>query len=514
MKKRIISLLTFICVSTIILFSVQVQANNGAVFSDINNSDWFYENVTTMVNIGYLNGYDDGTFKPSGTVTKAEFVSIVCRISGITGISAKNSHWADGAVQSALAAGVFDWDEIPPTAQNYDEPIIRQLAVKIVMNAFLNDKRGDYNTVSSAIKDFDRLDGRYYDSMIAAYCNGVIYGDDNGNINPKSALTRAEACAIIMRAANMGGDIQPYTPVQTEIPQTVVKGGVSENGKLHVDGTQLMNEKNKPIILHGMSSHGLQWYGNFASEGAIRATADYGANLFRCAMYTEEGGYISNAALKNTLETAADNAIKEDMYVIIDWHILSDGDPMRNVDKSAEFFRDLSAKYKDNPAVIYEICNEPNGNITWSGNVKPYAERIIPIIRANTDAVILVGSPTWSQDLHEIAKNPLNEKNIMYTCHFYAGTHTDWLRQRIMECGLPIFVSEWGTSAADGNSGVYLSEAQKWIDFMNEHKISWANWSLCDKSESASALVQGANANDGIIESELTESGKFVFDNF
>lgn len=139
---------------------------------------------------------------------------------------------------------------------------------------------------------------------------------------------------------------------------------------------------------------------------------------------------------------------------------------------------------------------------------------MIPVIRANTNAIILVGSPTWSQDLHEAAKNLINAENIMYTCHFYAGTHTDWLRQRIADCGLPVFVSEWGTSAADGNGGVYLDEAQSWIDFMNERGISWANWSLCDKNESSAALVNGANVNDGISEDELTESGKFVFKNF
>jgi endoglucanase len=164
--------------------------------------------------------------------------------------------------------------------------------------------------------------------------------------------------------------------------------------------------------------------------------------------------------------------------------------------------------------VLYEICNEPNGNVTWNDNVKPYAETVIPVIRTNTNAIILVGGPTWSQDLHEAAKNPINAENIMYTCHFYAGTHTDWLRQRIADCGLPVFVSEWGTSAADGNGGVYLDEAQRWIDFMSERGISWANWSLCDKNESSAALVNGANVNDGISEDELTESGKFVFKNF
>lgn len=400
---------------------------NACAFSDVQSGSWYYDNVTDMTNQGYLSGYEDGTFRPDGTVTKAELVSIVGRIAGLQESAKQNNHWADGMVQTALTKGLFDWNEIPPTAQTYDEPITRQLAVKIVMNAFFKDERGDYNRVSSSVSDFTQLDGRYYDSMIAAYCKGIVYGDDKGNLNPKSSITRAEACAIIMRAASMKGDLKPYEPTVTEQPkpQTTRKGGVSENGALHVDGTQLMNENNEPVVLHGMSSHGLQWFGNFATENAVKATADYGANLFRCAMYTDEGGYISNPSVKDTLINAVDSAIRQDMYVIIDWHILSDGNPMQHIDDAVDFFGEMSERYKDSNAVLYEICNEPNGNVTWNDNVKPYAETVIPVIRTNTNAIILVGSPTWSQDLHEAAKNPINAENIMYTCHFYAGTHTD-----------------------------------------------------------------------------------------
>lgn len=508
MKKKI-----FLIVFT----AVMLMCSCAYGFSDVQQNDWFYDNVTDMTNSGYLSGYEDGTFRPAGIITKAELVSVVGRVSGLDEKRGQTSHWASGMLQAALDAGYYDWDEIPPTGESFDEPITRQLAIKIVMKAFLPDKKGDYNQVSGAVKDFSQLDGRYYDSVIAAYSNGVVYGDDNGNLNPKSNITRAEACAIIMRAAIMRGNLTPYEqPAATEAPAPVTarSGGVSENGKLRVEGTKLVNERGEAVVLHGMSSHGLQWFPSYATENAIKATADYGANLFRCAMYTGEGGYLSNTAVKDTLINSVDSAIRQDMYVIIDWHILSDGNPLSHVDEAADFFAEMSQRYGDNPAVLYEICNEPNGNVTWDGNVKPYAERIIPVIRANSDGIILVGSPTWSQDLHEAAKNPLNGENIMYTCHFYAGTHTEWLRQRIADCGLPVFVTEWGTSAADGNGGVYLDEAQKWIDFMSERGISWANWSLCDKSESSAALVGGANVNDGISESELTESGKFVFNNF
>ncbi|MCC8161402.1 MAG: cellulase family glycosylhydrolase [Oscillospiraceae bacterium] len=513
MKKRVF---------LFIFAAVMLMCSCAYGFSDVGEESWYYENVTEMTDYGYLSGYEDGTFRPSGIITKAELVSVVGRVYGLSEQSGASGHWADGMMSAALNGGWYDWDEIPPTGETYDEPITRQLAVKIVMNAFLPDERGDYNQVYGAVNDFSQLDGRYYDSVIAAYSCGVIYGDENGNINPKDSITRAEACAVIMRAAKLHGDLSVYEPTATAAPEetsaaepvTARTGGVSENGRLHVEGTRLVNENGDAVVLHGMSSHGLQWFGNFATENAISATADYGANLFRCAMYTAEGGYISDKTVKEKLISAVDSAIRQDMYVIIDWHILSDGDPLTYADEAAEFFAEMSQRYADNPAVLYEICNEPNGNVTWDGNVKPYAERIIFAIRENSDGIILVGSPTWSQDLHEAAKNPLSGGNIMYTCHFYAGTHTDWLRQRIADCGLPVFVSEWGTSAADGNGGVYLDEAQKWIDFMNEYGISWANWSLCDKDESSAALVSGANAEDGISENELSESGKFVFNNF
>lgn len=498
----------------IILAVLTLAAPYACAYSDVSGGDWFYENVTEMSENGYLMGYEDGTFRPSGIITKAELVSVVCRAAGIQPSAAVNAHWADGTVQAALKAGLFDWDEIPPTGETYDEPITRQIAVKIVMNAFLKDRRGDYNEVSSSVKDFSELDGRYYDSVIAAYSSGVVFGDENGRLNPKSSLTRAEACAIIMRAAKIKGGLTPFVPTATAEPEVKRGGGVSENGKLRVDGTRLVNERGEAVQLRGMSSHGLQWFPQFASEAAIKATADYGANLFRFAMYTAEGGYTENRAVKDTLVSAVDAAIRQDMYVIIDWHILSDGDPLAHADEAAEFFAEMAERYGDDPAVLYEICNEPNGNVTWSGNVKPYAERIIPVIRAKSDGIILIGSPTWSQDLHEAAKDPLAGENIMYTCHFYAGTHTDWLRQRIADCSLPVFVTEWGTSSADGGGGVFLDEARKWVDFMNERGISWANWSLCDKNETSAALRTGADVSDGISPDELSESGAFVFGQF
>lgn len=501
------------------LFVLPVRAS----FSDVSPGDWYEGAVSQLTQAGALKGYPDGTFRPNASISAAEFVSVAVRLAKLPGGQGQTPHWAADQLQGALQAGWYDWDEIPPTGETFDQPIPRQLAVKILMKALLPQARGDYAAQSPKIKDFAALDGRYYDAVLAAYASGVVHGDPDGSFRPKDTLSRAEACTLFQNAAKAQAG-QPPVPSPPPAPSPVPsvqprQGGASQNGWLQVKGTQLSNAAGEPIVLRGMSSHGLQWYGQFASPGAIAATADCGANLFRVAMYTGEGGYLSQPAqVKQQLIAAADAAIAQDMYVILDWHILSDGDPSAHTQEAVAFFTELAQRYKDCPAVLYEICNEPNGGISWSGNVKPYAQQVVNAIRAQSPkGVILIGSPTWSQDIHQAAADPVVGENLMYTLHFYAGTHGQALRERIDAVraqGLAVFVSEWGTSRADGNGGVFLNESAQWLDFLDQRGISWCNWSLCDKNETSAALRPGTSPNALWGQGDLTESGQFVFSRF
>ncbi len=288
---------------------------------------------------------------------------------------------------------------------------------------------------------------------------------------------------------------------------------VSYNGWLNIKNNALVNQYGEKIQLKGMSTHGLQWFSKYANADVMKTLRDeWNANLFRIAMYTGENGYLSNPSIKNKVVEIVDNAINLNMYVIIDWHILSDGDPLSHKNEAISFFRKMSKKYKNNPNVIYEICNEPNGNITWNNNIKPYAEEVIAAIRANSpNSIIIVGTSTWSQDVDESAKNPINDSRVMYALHFYAGTHTEWLRARCKQAlrKIPIFVSEWGMSDASGNGGVFKDESDKWVKFMDDNNISWANWSLCDKNESSALLKPNTPSND-ISDKYLSTSGLYV----
>ncbi len=502
--KRWILLFTLLFILTVIPVC--------AAYVDVYEGDWFFSDVTEMSSLSLLNGYPDGSFQPNREITAAEFVSIIARCAGLqeSGVGEVN-HWAGAVMVSARSRGWYDYDEILPNAQAFDAPIPRQLAVKILMRALLPDVRGDYEE-SKKIADFSQLSGRYYDSTFAAYAAGVLRGNGDGTMKPTQGLSRAEACALIVRARAVSGGGNPLPPEDT--PTVTVRGGVSENGALQVIGTQLCNAAGDPILLRGMSSHGIAWFPQFASEASIAETAKWGANVYRVAMYTSEyGGYLTNPSIKNTVIDAVDAAIKNDMYVIIDWHILSDGDPKAHLTESVAFFTEMAQRYSGNPAVLYEICNEPNGNVTWAGSVKPYAEAVIGAIRAvDPAAVVLVGSPAWSQDVDIAARDPLSFDNIMYTLHFYAGTHGAALLQKLdtaLSLGAPVFVSEWGTSKADGSGGVYPDAAADWLDALESRGISWVNWSLCDKNETSAALLPGA-PQSGWQAEHLSPSGQFV----
>lgn len=502
-----------------ILLPVSAKAT---AFPDVVPGSWYEEAVEEMSQEGILSGCDDGTFQPMREISAAEFVAITLRCKG-QNFALKEDHWASAALYHARDEGWFDWDEIPFDGIDWsacDSPISRQLAVKVLMRGLLPGTGYDYNTESKRLGDFSSLSGRYYESVLPAYAAGVVTGDGDGNFRPLDGLTRAEACILFQRALKrLDGEseekeINCYQP-SAEAVQTL-QGGVSENGWLQVVGTQLCNERGEPVVLRGMSTHGLQWYGEYARAQSIANTAAYGANVFRVAMYTGEGGYLNQPEVMTQAAFAAvDAAIQQDMYVILDWHILSDGNPLTYVTEAEAFFSEAAARYGSTPNVLYEICNEPNGNVSWTGDVKPYAERVTSIIRAQApQSVILIGSPTWSQDIHLAAADPVEGTNLMYTLHFYAGTHGRDLRDRIdavLNSGFPVFISEWGTSRADGSGGVFLEESKVWLDYLDERDISWCNWSLCDKNETSAALKQGTSPEKVWMENDLTESGKFVF---
>ncbi len=300
---------------------------------------------------------------------------------------------------------------------------------------------------------------------------------------------------------------------ETVVGQYPAGSPVAINGKLKIVGNKLSNECGNAVQLRGMSSHGVQWFPQCYSSSSLDALVkDWKIDIFRIAMYVGEGGYTTKPDYwKTWIDGMVDECAKRGIYCLIDWHVLTPGDPNANISAARDFWTYMSNKHKGKKHVLYEICNEPNG-VDWA-KVKTYANDIIPRIRANDPStIIIVGTPTWSQDVDIAAGSPISgQSNIMYTLHFYSGSHSQSLRDKAntaLSKGVALFVTEFGVSQASGDGGPYLSEADTWMSWMQTNKISWVMWSFADKAEVSAALSANACSSSGW--NNTTQAGTWV----
>lgn len=312
----------------------------------------------------------------------------------------------------------------------------------------------------------------------------------------------------------VGGGSTPPPPGDDQTPLAI-------NGQLYVCGVNLCNQYHQPIQLRGMSTHGLQWFNNCYNDASLDVLADeWRADLFRIAMYVQEGGYETNPPwFTNRVNELVDEAEERGLYAMIDFHTLTPGDPMYNLDRAKTFFAAVASRNADKKNVIYEIANEPNG-VGW-GTIKSYAEQVIPVIRANDpDAVIIVGTRGWSSlgvsegsNADEVINNPVNASNIMYAFHFYAASHQDFYRTEVQRAAatLPLFVTEFGTVDYTGDGGVDVGSTNAWLNLLDQLKIGYANWTYSDANEGSGAFNPGTcNSGNFSGTSNLTASGNLL----
>ena len=412
-------------------------------------------------------------------------------------VSINAKSWAvvvSGDASDRIAGANFD-DEFQSTTKTYTIKCEKVGTYNVSISGTIAD--GEGNTVNKK-----NVTGSVTITVKAKEQNNTSGGNNNNNNNNDQTAVSKPASTVPPAPSDPKGT----TPV-------------SQHGQLSVKNGQLVDKNGKGYQLRGMSTHGLTWFPEFVNESAFKTLRDdWNTNVVRLAMYVDEYGngqcYMGNkSGSLELLEKGVDICIKLDMYVIIDWHVLNPGDPSKYTDEAKSFFETVSKRYAKYPNVIYEICNEPNGGASWSGNIKPYAEKIIPVIRKNApNSVIIVGTPTWSQEIDKPLSDPLSYKNVMYAFHFYAATHAG-LRSNVENCvaqGLPVFVSEFGTCDASGGGANDFNETQKWLSYFDNNGISYCNWSLCNKDETCSVLRPGTSASGNWSESNLTENGKWI----
>lgn len=350
--------------------------------------------------------------------------------------------------------------------------------------------------------------------------------DTKGKYTPEGKITiGGSVYAVNDEAVTVASEDQSEKEEKTTEDKEIADKDTSgtpfaNHGKLSVKGTDIVDKNGKRYQLKGVSTHGLAWFPDYVNKDAFSDLASFGVNAMRLAMYTDESGGYCNGGDKEQLKSLIDQGVKAcdelGMYVIIDWHILHDSDPTMNQGEAESFFEEISKKYADHENVIYEICNEPNGGTTWD-TVKAYAETIIPIIRKNDkDAIIIVGTPTWSQDVDIAAENPIEgETNIMYAVHFYASTHKQEIRNKVQTArdkGLAVIISECSICEASGNGTINYDEANAWAELIEEDNLSFFAWNLSNKDEQSSLIKSSVTKTSGFTKDDFSETGTWFMD--
>ena len=304
---------------------------------------------------------------------------------------------------------------------------------------------------------------------------------------------------------------------------------------LKVEGTSLYQEGiAEPVVCCGISYGWHNLWPRFYNGSSLRNLKEQtGVNFFRAAIGSDDyalewnpgsaHGYLDDKDLAlKCFDALAEAAIENGSYLIADWH-----SHITHPEAAKEFFTYVATRYADCPNIVYELFNEPvcfsfeeNRSYTDLGNpeamraywkhLKAYSEELIDIITSisTVHPLILVGCPSWDQRIDLPAEDPITSyDNVMYTVHFYAGTHKKELRDACdaaLDAGIPIFLSECASCDASGDGDMDLESWREWTDWSVENNISRIIWSVGDKHETCSFFTPEASSEGPWAEDVVT----------
>ena len=270
----------------------------------------------------------------------------------------------------------------------------------------------------------------------------------------------------------------------------------------------------KPVLLRGVNRSGLEWAepnedGFCSAAGISRAeiefiVTDWNCNIIRLPFNQDwalngRRGHSAEDYLSN-LDQVIDWASRVGAYALLDLHWL-DADrpfggnsnfvaPLPNL-QSLEVWGLLASRYHDEPAVLYDVFNEPHNClpddpyplIREDGTLypmthrrvtmaewQPWALRLIDVIRsANPDAVVFVSGINWGYDLRGM---PLDRPNLVYSTHVYRNKDITWADAfGKLAAHVPVFAAEWGGQEEDQEWGRSLA------DYFDQLGMGWTAWS-------------------------------------
>ena len=173
------------------------------LFTDVQESDWFFESVKNACELGIMVGKEEGVFAPLGVVSLAEAVTMAARLRG--GYLGDGSDFSGGdpwyapAVDYAVAQGIIPKAEFA----DYTAVATRAQFARILSGALPADALEEINTVEDNSLPDVRMGGAYAENIYLLYRAGILNGqDEKGTFSPAGTITRAEAAAVAARIAD------------------------------------------------------------------------------------------------------------------------------------------------------------------------------------------------------------------------------------------------------------------------------------------------------------------------
>ncbi len=187
-RNRAYCFISKILVFTLMLSSLVTFSVSALAFSDFDATHWAYESVNTLVASGTINGYEDGTFRPEGTVSRAEFVKMLGKGNSLqTYADISSDHWAYDYIVTSGLEPLDDKNFAPDVA------ITRDDVAKLLWT-----RNG--SKTGAVVPKMITSQGTNPDVVAWVYSNGMMVGDDYINLRLGDSLTRAEAATLIVRA--------------------------------------------------------------------------------------------------------------------------------------------------------------------------------------------------------------------------------------------------------------------------------------------------------------------------
>ena len=243
---------------TVTSFNAHVLANTDDI-----SGHWAETQIKEWANIGYINGYPDGTFLPDNSITRAEFLTLVNKIfkfenkTNINFIDVRPDYWAYSEIQKGISAGYVSGDKNGTFRP--DDFITRQEAA-VIINKLLDNTEITENKPN--FKDAYDIDEWAKNSVDIVYEHGILSGFPNGTYRPKKYMTRAEAVSALKRLTELKGtdDIgkNEYILREEQMKDKIIDGdliitddmdtvnleGVTVKGNVYVKGGNVIHAEN------------------------------------------------------------------------------------------------------------------------------------------------------------------------------------------------------------------------------------------------------------------------------